>query len=258
MEKYTSSFRLDDMLEVAGDGRTAISGFMNPEEQYHTASYLKRDADNCFFVFFGGFGDAERKKLFVFPSYRKDSAEYVKNILTGSVAAVFIQGSGYVSLSHSSFLGAVLAPGIKREAIGDIIVRDGRDAIVFCDEKMAAFLLSGSCPIEYVGRDKVVIRPYIIPADFKADRLYKTVSDTIASARLDSVVAALTCLSREKAKAVIKSGAVFLNYIENIDCDSAVCDGDICSVRGFGKFKIADIHTKTRKDKICLMALKYI
>lgn len=250
--------KLDDMQATVYDGRAVISGFMNPEEQYRTASYLKRDADNCIFVFFGGYADAERKKLFLFPSYYEDDKGYINSVTTASAVAVYIHGSGYTRLSHRSFMGAVLALGIERDKIGDIIVRNERDAFVLCDEKMAAFLLSEPCPLEYVGHDKVILERYTLPADFDAGRCYEQVTDTIALARLDSVVAALTGLSREKAKTAVKSGTVYLNFIENTDCDSNVGSDDIISIRGFGKYKIEDVKTKTRKDRLRLSALKYI
>lgn len=246
------------MQAAVYNGKAVISGFMNPEEQYRTASYLKRDADNCIFAFFGGYPDAERKRLILFPSYYEDDTEYINSVKTASVAAVYIHGSGYTRLSHRSFMGAVLALGIERDKIGDIIVRNERDAFVLCDEKMAVFLLSEPSPLEYVGHDKVMIERYTIPADFDAGRSYEQVTDTIASARLDSVVSALTGLSREKAKAAVRSGTVYLNFIENTDCDSSVDGDDIISVRGFGKYKIVDVRIKTRKDRLRLSALKYI
>jgi RNA-binding protein YlmH len=109
-----------------------------------------------------------------------------------------------------------------------------------------------------VGHDKVKLERYTLPGDFDAGRRYEHVSDTVASARLDSIVAALTGISREKAQSAVKSGIVCLNYIENTDCDSDVSDEDIISVRGFGKYKIEEVNTKTRKNRLRLSALKYI
>lgn len=250
--------RLRDMIEASSDGRTAISDFMNPEEQYHSASYLKKDADNSVFAFYGGYPGAERRKLFIYPSYYEDDKAYKEEAQIASVAAVSIHGSGYIKHSHRSFMGAVLALGINRDTIGDIIVRDERDAYVICDVKIAGYLLSDQFHLEYVGRDKVTLERFIIPPDFDSGRSYEPVSDTIASPRLDAVIAALTGLSREKAKITVKTGMVFLNFTENTDCDSYVNNGDIISVRGFGKYKIDDVCTKTRKDRLRLSALKYI
>lgn len=255
MEKLLRS-KIDDMKSTAVRGADAVSCFLNPQEQYHTASCLKKDADNCIFTFFGGYSEAERKKLFLFPAYR-ESRDYIDSVKTASVTAVYIHGSGYVRLSHRSFMGAVLALGIRRDMIGDIVVKDGRDAIVFCDEKIAVFLLR-ECPSVYVDHDKVTIERYIIPPVFDTGHRYEHVCNTIASARLDSVVAVLTGLSREKAKTTIRNGAVNLNFTQNFDCDSYINNDDIISVRGLGKYKIEDINTKTRKDRLRLSAFKYI
>lgn len=246
------------MVHAAAEGRTAVSGFMNPEEQYRASSYLKKDEDDCFYIFFGGYADAERRRLFIFPTYYAADKEYIDSKITASAVAVYIRGSGYERMTHRSFMGAVLALGIERDTIGDIIVRDERDAVVLCDEKITGFLFSEPCPLEYVGHDKVKIERYTLPVTFDAGRRYEQISDTVASARLDSIVAALTGLSREKAKTAVKSGVVCLNFIENTDCDSDVNDNDIISVRGSGKYKIKDVNTKTRKNRLRLFALKYI
>ena len=255
MEKLLSC-KIDDMKSAALKGRDAVSCFLNPEEQYHTASCLRKDADNCIFAFYGGYPEAERKRLFLFPTYL-DNSDYIESVKTASVAAVYIRGSGYVRLSHRSFMGAVLALGIRRGMIGDIVVKNERDAIVFCDEKIAVFLLTEK-PLVYVDHDKIAVERYIITSDFDAGRKYERVADTIASARLDSVVTALTGLSRERAKTTVKNGDVNLNFTQIFDCHEYVKDNDIISVRGFGKYKIEDINTKTRKDRLRLFALKYI
>ena len=78
--------RLDDMLYTVFGGRTAVSGFMNPEEQYRASSYLKKDEDDCFFAFFGGYADAERRRLFIFPPYYAGDKEYIDSKITASAA----------------------------------------------------------------------------------------------------------------------------------------------------------------------------
>lgn len=243
------------MLRAAAGGRITVSGFMSPDEQYRAASYLKKDAEDCFFVFFGGYADAERKRLFIFPLFYAGDEKYAGDFTAAAIQAVNIRGSGYERLTHRSFMGAVLATGVERDTIGDIIVRDEYDAIVLCDEKIAGYLIS---ELKFVSHDKVKTELITLPDNFNAERRYVYINGTVASARLDSVVASLTGLSREKAKNAIISGFVYLNYTVNNDCDSIICENDIISVRGCGKYKIGDISQRTKKNRLRLSALKYI
>ena len=81
---------------------------------------------------------------------------------------------------------------------------------------------------------------------------------TVASERLDCVVAARFNLSREKAQNLIKGGFVEHNYETATKIDVDTKAGDIISARGFGKFVIRDISTLTKKGRLRLFADKYI
>jgi RNA-binding protein YlmH len=71
-------------------------------------------------------------------------------------------------------------------------------------------------------------------------------------------VAALINVSREKASTLIRSLAVSHNYTEVEELSANVREGDVVSVRGYGKFKIESISDLTRKGRIKLIAKKYV
>ena len=147
--------------------------------------------------------------------------------------------------------------GIERWCIGDIIAKDN-EAIIFTTDKIYDFLLSDDKPLEYIGKDKVIVTDYKISDDFVSDRNFIDINGIISSARLDSIVAVFAKTSREKAKLLITSGNVQLNYKLNYNNDTQVNCNDIMSIRGHGRYKIVDVSNRTRKDKIKLYALKYI
>ena len=108
------------------------------------------------------------------------------------------------------------------------------------------------------GRDTVRIFEYSVSDGFENEREYKDVFDTVASPRLDCIVAALANLSREKAKALIVSGQVMVNHIPEERTDITVGEGDVVTVRSYGKFRIESLADKTKKDRYKLIAKKYI
>lgn len=243
--------RIEDMLHRAERGEATCSPFLNETQRAETAEYLRGRTGELMTAFFGGYEDSERTRLFIYPEY------YDFEELCGCIRAVEIKGSGYVELRHSSFLGALTSLGIDRSKMGDIVIKDN-SAILFADEKIAEFLLSDPSPLSRVGRDTVKIREFEVTADFGKNREYKDIFDTVASPRLDSVVASLASLSRERAKQLILSGQVMVNHIPRDKTDITVNEGDVVTVRSYGKFRIGALSDRTKKDRYKLLAKKYI
>ncbi|MBR6513540.1 MAG: hypothetical protein IKT46_01775 [Clostridia bacterium] len=243
--------RIDDMLHRADRGEAAYSSFLNETEKAEALAYLKGRASELSVRFYGGYEGAERTRLFIYPDY------YDFEDIKDCIRAVELKGSGYESLRHSSFLGALTSLGIDRARMGDIVT-DGITAILFADEKIIEFLLSDPPPLTRVGRDTVRISEYDIPADFENRREYKDIFDTVASPRLDCVVSSLASLSRERAKALVSSGQVMVNHIPEEKTDTTVSEGDTVTIRSYGKFRIESLSDRTKKDRYKLIAKKYI
>ncbi len=243
--------RIDDMLHRAQRGEAVYSSFLNETQRAEAAAYIKGRTGELCTAFFGGYEDAERTRLFIYPDY------YEFGDIVDCIRAVEIRGSGYETLRHSSFLGALTSLGIDRAKMGDIVLKDS-SAILFADEKIAEFLLCDPPVLTRVGRDTVRIFEYSVSDGFENEREYKDVFDTVASPRLDCIVAALANLSREKAKALIVSGQVMVNHIPEERTDITVGEGDVVTVRSYGKFRIESLADKTKKDRYKLIAKKYI
>lgn len=243
--------RIDDMLRRAEDGIAAYSPFLNETEREEVRAYLKNRSGDLTCRFFGGYENAERTRLFIYPDY------YELEDISDCIKAVLICGSGYNELKHSSYLGALTALGIDRAKMGDIVVFENR-AVLFADESIARFLLCSPSPLTSVGRDKVKVAEFDVTEDFQSQKEFKDVFDTVASPRLDCIVAALAGLSREKAKALVQSGSVMVNHIPRDAIDLSVSENDTLTIRGFGKFIIVSLADKTKKDRYKLIAKKYI
>jgi RNA-binding protein YlmH len=148
-----------------------------------------------------------------------------------------------------------LSFGIERETIGDICILDDHSAIIFCNAEVEKYLLS---VMESVGNDKVKLSGITVDINMPSTQKYQAFTDTVASERLDCVVASLCNLAREKGQNLIKGGLVEHNYETAVKIDTRVVAGDIISARGYGKFVIRDISQTTKKGRIRLLADKYI
>ncbi len=255
--------RFDDLIARSERGELACGNFLSPAD----AAFLKRlsrERGVCDrFALVGGYADAERKMPVIIPEYALSYGDGAKEIaqdfffeeLSEEIRAVLIRGSGYRTLSHRDYLGSVLALGIERDRVGDIVILDDFSAVVICAGSVFGFLLSG---IERIASDKVTVSEFEDTAGLVAKREFQPINDTVASVRLDCVVAALTNLAREKAQSLVRSGLCELDYTPEERCDREIIPPCTVSVRGYGKYDILAFDGETRRGRLRLVARKYV
>lgn len=263
-EKELLEARLLDLCQRAQRYEPCMSPFLSPKECFLAAQYMKRYARDAFGVLYGGYDDFERARLLVLPNYLADEdvsswsaadvREHVPELASEAVVALSVQGSGYRELSHRDYLGALLGLGLERAVVGDIAVTDEHSAIVFCDARIAPFLLS---ELSAVGSDKVKVKSFALTPELSLPRSFEALSDTVASPRLDAVVASLARLSREGARQALARGLVELDYEVCDKPDRTVSEGAIISIRGQGKFIVRSLSGLTKKGRYRLLADKY-
>lgn len=255
--------RIEDYLNSSHRGELVCGNFLTPGEAAFALLYLKELRAQDRALFFGGYSDAERRRLVILPSYLTDmdgdNGEKLKTYFPDEseslVRAIRIKGSGYRNLSHRDYLGSLLALGIERSAIGDIAVIDDYSAIVFCTDKIHSFLLA---KIDRIASDKVNCSDFVPDEDFTVEKEFLPIHDTVASNRLDCVVGALTNLSREKAQAVIRSGLCEVDYLPETGCDKSLNVPCTVTVRGYGKYNVLSFDGETKRGRLRLIARKYV
>lgn len=257
--------RLEDYLTRAERGEIAVSRFLTPGERRVAERSLASKGVARRAIFFGGYRDAERTCLFLLPEYFMDFPDLLPaegedpsetlEVGESGVGAVEIRGSGFRKLTHRDYLGSLLGLGLERDALGDIALQDEHRAVIFCTRGMAAFLCSN---VEKIASDTVKCLPYSMNDSFTDGRNYRPISDTVASPRLDCVVAALTNLSREAAQTAVRSGLVEVEYEPEERTDRLLTPPVTLSVRGHGKFILRAFDGETKKGRLRLRADQYI
>ena len=258
------SARLGDAVEKSRRGNVAVLPFLTPRYRRRAEVELRSMGAWEVAWFFGGYADAERACLFLLPEYflgmveapmSQCDAETVKGLiaeeLADAVCAVRIQGSGYRNLSHRDYLGSIIGLGIERDAVGDIAVQNSHEAVLFCGRTLANFLVGS---LEKVASDTVRCSFYEIDDAFVDGRSYRPISDTVASPRLDCVVAALTNLSRDDAQRTIRSGYVEVEFEPEERVDRLLTPPMTISVRGFGRYILRTFDGETRKGRLRMRA----
>ena len=147
----------------------------------------------------------------------------------------------------------MMAQQIKREMLGDIIISDG-EANIYALERIEKVI---STQIDKIGGVGVTVTKGI-EKPIEVLQKFKSIGGTLASLRLDAAVSLVTGLSREKASFLISSKLVFLNYLEKTVGTAKLNEGDILTVRGYGKYKLSKIGNETRKGRINVIFEAYI
>lgn len=244
METEILKARIFDTADICERTRKPkFLGFLTKEESVYAQLALK--SRNTEYSFFGGYSEAERVMLGCFPEWDEDRVFPVN-----SVTFIYRKSD---KLTHRDFLGSLMALGITRESVGDILSEDGR-TVAFVRDDVLNFIISQIYKIGRVGVE--VKKGHTLPLPERKAPM--RLSSTIASERLDCVVAALCSVSRAAALEKIESGLVSVNSVICEKSTKIISEGDILSVRGNGKFSIKSMGCKTHKNRIVLQYEKYV
>lgn len=239
--------RIEDTLFLCERRSTpSFLGFLDEAEQQIARQMLSRtDADR--YCFWGGYDGAERCILGCFPEYMSVQTEGFPLVM------ITFQYRSDKALTHRDVLGTLLAQGIKRETVGDILCSDDV-IVVFLRDEIAPYIREQISRIGGVGVK--LLDHYGGP--LPSARSYVPLQDTIASPRLDAVVKALLRCSREKAAQMIVSGIVSLDHIVSTEISATVVDDSVISVRGYGRYIVDRIGPPTKKGRLILNARKCV
>lgn len=227
-----------------------FSGFLNLYEQNLVIRYVLPD---CFvnYKFEGGFPKAERKQICFFDSDIFSESSLAYPIVILKISPVSIKFSEV--LTHRDYLGALLNLGIDRSRIGDIVIQE-KDAYIFVQKEISKFVLQEFIKVKHTRVQCSVVED----TSFTIEPAFKTIHTTVASNRLDAVLAVAMKGSRTQLSQLMKAKKVFVNnkLIENNSFH--LNNDDVVSVRGFGKFIYLQKDTMSKKGRYHIILKKYI
>lgn len=239
--------KLRDALRLAqSGGRPRFVGFLDERQ---AASAQKLMDHLCFknYMLWGGHENSERVVFGAFPDYMTPDDT---NFPIVPITAAFRSSD---TLSHRDFLGALMSAGVNRDTLGDLLVEEGR-CVMFVKAEVADFILLQIAKIGGVGVKLTKGMQEPLPQG----RNFAPFTAVVASSRLDCIVAAAVCTSREKASEMITAGLVMLNHMVTTSVSAVVHDGDKLSVRGKGRFVLDQIGPVTKKGRLSIAGRKYI
>ena len=236
-----------------------INGGMRKNILSSTCFLSPRELEMCRFLFgqtaglqsFGGYEDAERKMLVWLPEYLEESELYGDDSPLQCLRATFWQGD---TPSHRDFLGALMGSGIARETVGDICVGKGH-CDFFVTSEIAPYVLQNFLS---AGRAHVHLETIALSQLEIQQPQVQQIRDTLASARLDSIIATGFRIGRSLATQYISAGKAAIDGLPCEKPDKIIAEGMKISVRGLGKIKITQNSGQTKKGRIWVSIDRYI
>lgn len=220
------------------------------------------------YVLTGGYSFAERKQIVFFPSLSDEQQGCDRNFTSHSefgektrffdIIKIESADTRYSEpLNHRDYLGAIMNLGIAREKFGDIIV-NRRVAVavayLFATKKIGSYIIDNLIKI----RNTIVTCSIINELDFDIENNFESIQGTIASIRLDSIIALGFNSSRSQLIHFIEEGKVSVNGKIITTNAYNINNGDIISVRGMGKIRFDRVISSTKKGRILVSIDKYI
>ena len=149
------------------------------------------------------------------------------------------------ALTHRDVLGALMSLGIDRSKIGDLIVNEA-NMFFFAKTEIIPYILEQLTSIRHT---VVTLEP---ETDSSIDYIphFEEKEAIITSNRLDAVIAVICKMSRSASLRMIQEGKIFVNGAECLHNTYYCKQGDLLSIRGFGKVRFGETLGVTKKDRI--------
>ena len=250
MEKDTLlEKRIQELANLADrKGCVLFTDFLNLNEQNILHHFLQKFS----WVHgetFGGYEGAERVMAAFIPEVLYSEWEYpVSCIRIEPLNRKFAE-----QLSHRDILGALMNLGIERSKTGDIAIRE-TEAYLFCHETLAYLICDELTRIRHTSVKCTICELN----DFSWQPKTELIRGSVASVRLDSIIALAFQSSRSSLLALIEEGKVFVNGKLITTNAYGLKENDLVSVRGLGKFRYRSVTGQTKKGRCMVEIEKYV
>ena len=247
-ERLLFARALDQALFAMKRRQPAFTDFMDRAKCARFAERM-RGIRELQVTLYGGMEDCERQRMGFSLEEIPLEAFPIKIIKIRRKSRKF----GQADLGHRDYLGSILGLGIDRGKVGDILVSE-EEAVCFVTEEIAPYI---TAMLEQVSKTAVIAEE-AEGAEAIPQRQTERKRLTVASLRLDAVAGEAFHLSRGKVQALIGAEKAQVNWNTVTNTSHQLKEGDMVSLRGFGRFRVREIGGKTKKDRTGLEIETYI
>ena len=246
--------KIDDKIKLSKTrNKIVYTDFLYETEISKAEKYLKLIKFDKY-IFSGGYSEAERKALIIYPEKLTEemAIKNLENIF--SIIRIILPNNLKETYLHKDFLGGIMKLGVSRDKIGDIIIdKDGADIVVFKENE-----LYFSENLKLLTRFRKSNIDIVNIKNVKKKMMkFEDIQIIISSMRLDSFVSEIAKTSRSKACELIEEGRVLVNHEDVFKASKDIKISDIITIRGKGKYIVDSFIRNTRNDRLVVKVKKY-
>lgn len=247
-EELTLRKRFVDLARTAHMRGIVTSTDFLPMGELATLHSLRAEELAASYHMYGGYELAERQMaIFVSDAFFGEPEYPIETIRIRAKAPKFAQ-----TLTHRDYLGAMLHLGVDRGKLGDVIVLE-KEAYAFCHAKMADFFVENLTQVRHTA---VTVTKEALPEEISHPEPTEF-SGTTSSLRADSIVALAVRQSRSSILELFRLQKIFVNGKSCTSNSQLLKEGDVLTVRGYGRFVLKEVTGRTKKDRLSVLMLKY-
>lgn len=217
-----------------------LTNFLNPRQIFILESVMGQFEDLNYQTY-GGYKGSEQQRVFIYPPYYEPNEKDFELVLFE-----INYPSKFAELSHGQILGSIMATGISRSNLGDIITDGQRWQFVF-DQKMSTFI---KLNLEKIGNIHINLEEKSFNERIDSISEWEVEEVIVASMRIDVFLARALNISRNRAKQLIENQKIKNNWVQVDRPDLEVEEHDILSIRGYGRLQIQQQIRTTKKDNL--------
>ncbi|WP_340278177.1 RNA-binding protein [Staphylococcus coagulans] len=231
-------YLLDKVRQAETQYAPVLTYFLDPRGQYMLQVIVGSFSD--LHVTFNGGHQAERCRAVIAPTYFEPTLDDFE------ISLIEIDyPSKFVTIQHQHVLGTLMSLGIEREQVGDIIAADRIQFVL--TKQLESYIM-----LELTRIKGATIKLNVIPFEdmVQSEAYWDTHEATVSATRLDVVLKEMIRKSRTIAKTYIQRKRVKVNHTLIEAADFQLQAGDLLSIQGYGRAKVVEIGSRTKKDKL--------
>lgn len=203
---------------------------------------------------FGAYEEAERCIVIFYPDkFDKEIIQRNYNNIMQMIR-VCLPSELKNTYTHRDYLGGLMKLGIKREKVGDILVReDGADIVLL--KEIAEFVKENLAQLTRFRKVQITIQSIEEIQVVEAKK--QEIEIIVPSMRLDNIVSEIAKTSRAKANELIEQERVLVNFEVVTKNAKNIQIGDRITIRGKGRFEVVAQVGNTKKGNYIIKIETY-
>lgn len=158
-----------------------------------------------------------------------------------------------IPLKHQDIMGSLFSLGVNPNMYGDILIIDNH-YYIYILPIIEKYLVSN---LSMVRNGRVELEKKDINYLKNYERKYYKIKLIVSSNRIDTVLSHLININRKKILVGIKNKDILVNY-EYPKNSYYLKEGDIFSIKRYGKYKYIGVTNYTKKNNLVVEIYKYI